>query len=132
MIVTSRHFQSDNATDKIDLSQRELRWNNRILLVNFTQNLAREVEDEISKWNWNASLGEGDAKYKADCSNCKKSTMVPFEPKEGRPVYCKECMFKIKSGELNFKVVLFNFIQPIKKKSCKPFSVGHRIQTYSF
>ena len=26
--------------------------------------------------------------------------MVPFEPKEGRPVYCKECMFKIKSGEL--------------------------------
>ncbi len=26
--------------------------------------------------------------------------MVPFEPKEGRPVYCKDCMFKIKSGEL--------------------------------
>ncbi len=59
-----------------------------------------EVENEISKWSGMLQVGEGDAKYKADCSNCKKSTMVPFEPKEGRPVYCKECMFKIKSGEL--------------------------------
>jgi len=60
----------------------------------------KEVEDEISRWSGMLQVGEGDAKYKADCSNCKKSTMVPFEPKEGRPVYCKECMFKIKSGEL--------------------------------
>jgi CxxC-x17-CxxC domain-containing protein len=60
----------------------------------------REVEDEISKWSGMLQVGEGEARYKADCSNCKKSTMVPFEPKEGRPVYCKECMYKIKSGEL--------------------------------
>lgn len=60
----------------------------------------KEVEDEISKWSGMLQVGEGEAKYKADCSNCKKSTMVPFEPKEGRPIYCKECMFKIKSGEL--------------------------------
>lgn len=60
----------------------------------------QEVEDEISKWSGMLQVGEGEAKYKADCSNCKKSTMVPFEPQEGRPVYCKECMFKIKSGEL--------------------------------
>ena len=59
-----------------------------------------EVENEISKWSGMLQVGDGDAKYKADCSNCKKSTMVPFEPKEGRPVYCKDCMFKIKSGEL--------------------------------
>ena len=60
----------------------------------------KEVEDEILKWSGMLQVGDGDAKYKADCSNCKKSTMVPFEPKEGRPVYCKECMYKIKSGEL--------------------------------
>jgi CxxC-x17-CxxC domain-containing protein len=59
-----------------------------------------EVENAISKWSGMLQVGEGDAKYKADCSNCGKTTMVPFEPKEGRPVYCKECMFKIKSGEL--------------------------------
>lgn len=59
-----------------------------------------EVEEEISKWSGTLQSGEGEAKYKADCSNCGKSTMVPFEPKEGRPVYCKDCMFKIKNGEL--------------------------------
>jgi CxxC-x17-CxxC domain-containing protein len=59
-----------------------------------------EVEAEISKWSGMLQVGEGEAKYKAECSNCGKVTMVPFEPKEGRPVYCKDCMFKIKSGEL--------------------------------
>ncbi|HAE36733.1 MAG: hypothetical protein UR85_C0006G0037 [Candidatus Nomurabacteria bacterium GW2011_GWF2_35_66] len=60
----------------------------------------QEVEDEISRWSGMLQVGDGEAKYKADCSNCGKVTMVPFEPQEGRPVYCKECMFKIKSGEL--------------------------------
>ncbi len=59
-----------------------------------------EVEADILKWSGMLQSGDGDAKYKADCSNCKKITMVPFEPQEGRPVYCKDCMFKIKSGEL--------------------------------
>lgn len=59
-----------------------------------------EVEAEIARWSGTLQTSEGEEKYKTDCSNCGKSTMVPFEPKEGRPVYCKECMFKIKSGEL--------------------------------
>ena len=59
-----------------------------------------EVEDQINKWSGMLQSSDGDMKYKADCSNCKKSTMVPFEPQEGRPVYCKECMFKIKNGDL--------------------------------
>ncbi len=59
------------------------------------------VEDEINRWSGTLQTGDGDeTKYKADCSNCSKSTMVPFEPKEGRPIYCKECMYKIKKGEL--------------------------------
>jgi CxxC-x17-CxxC domain-containing protein len=63
-----------------------------------------EVEADINKWSGMLQVGDGDAKYKADCSNCGKVTMVPFEPQEGRPVYCKDCMFKIKSGELVPKV----------------------------
>lgn len=59
-----------------------------------------EVENEISRWSGMLQTSEGESKYKADCSNCKKITMVPFEPQEGRPVYCKECMAKIKLGEL--------------------------------
>ncbi len=58
------------------------------------------VEDEISKWSGMLQTSDGESKYKADCSNCKKTTMVPFEPKEGRPVYCKECLYKIKTGTL--------------------------------
>jgi CxxC-x17-CxxC domain-containing protein len=98
--VTSRPFSattlppikvdlSKGVKDKIIESSRKLYTRPR-----------KEVEDEISKWSGMLQVGEGDAKYKADCSNCKKSTMVPFEPQAGRPVYCKECMFKIKSGEL--------------------------------
>src|SRR5680860_41922 len=59
-----------------------------------------EVEEEITKWSGTLQTSDGEEKYKADCTNCQKSTMVPFEPKEGRPIYCKECMYKIKSGEL--------------------------------
>ncbi|MBS3156045.1 DNA-directed RNA polymerase [Candidatus Woesearchaeota archaeon] len=30
-------------------------------------------------------------KHKAVCSDCGNECEVPFEPKEGRPVYCGEC-----------------------------------------
>jgi len=29
--------------------------------------------------------------YPATCAACGKETQVPFEPKEGRPVYCRDC-----------------------------------------
>ncbi|HII71215.1 TPA: hypothetical protein HA265_00490 [Candidatus Woesearchaeota archaeon] len=28
---------------------------------------------------------------KAVCSDCGKECEVPFKPKDGRPVYCREC-----------------------------------------
>jgi len=34
--------------------------------------------------------------YDVKCSECGQATQVPFEPKEGRPVYCKECYRKKK------------------------------------
>ena len=36
--------------------------------------------------------------YNAVCSECGKETQVPFKPKEGLPVYCKDCYFKKKNG----------------------------------
>lgn len=59
-----------------------------------------EVENEINRWSGTLETEEGDSRYKVDCSNCKKMTMVPFEPKEGKPVYCRDCLNKIKNGEL--------------------------------
>ena len=34
--------------------------------------------------------------YSAVCASCGKETQVPFEPREGRPVYCNECYAKVK------------------------------------
>ena len=34
--------------------------------------------------------------FQATCAQCGKDTEVPFEPKEGRPVYCRDCYSSIK------------------------------------
>ncbi len=37
------------------------------------------------------SRGGGVRMYAATCSACGRGTEVPFEPRGGRPVYCREC-----------------------------------------
>ncbi len=32
--------------------------------------------------------------YPATCAQCGKDTQVPFEPRNGRPVYCSDCFSK--------------------------------------
>ncbi len=32
--------------------------------------------------------------YEAICADCGRPTQVPFEPRTGRPVYCKDCYQK--------------------------------------
>ena len=34
--------------------------------------------------------------YSAVCAQCGKECEVPFEPREGRPVYCSECYSKVR------------------------------------
>ncbi|MFC2033521.1 zinc-ribbon domain containing protein [Chloroflexota bacterium] len=34
--------------------------------------------------------------FPATCAECGKDTEVPFEPREGRPVYCSDCFNKMK------------------------------------
>ena len=34
--------------------------------------------------------------FPAVCAECGKDTEVPFEPREGRPVYCSDCYRKVK------------------------------------
>jgi len=38
-------------------------------------------------------------KFPTICSQCGKETEVPFEPKEGRPVYCSDCYNTIKQTQ---------------------------------
>lgn len=33
------------------------------------------------------------------CAECGAPAKVPFEPREGRPVYCSECFAKMKESE---------------------------------
>ncbi|MBP7805020.1 MAG: type IV secretion system DNA-binding domain-containing protein [Candidatus Pacebacteria bacterium] len=58
------------------------------------------VEKEINDWSGMLVGLNEEGKFKAVCSSCGKDTLVPFEPEPGRPVYCKECIAKIKSGEM--------------------------------
>jgi len=34
--------------------------------------------------------------YTVVCAECGQEAEVPFEPREGRPVYCKDCYAKLK------------------------------------
>jgi CxxC-x17-CxxC domain-containing protein len=34
--------------------------------------------------------------FPAVCADCGKSTTVPFEPRQGRPVYCSDCYRKVR------------------------------------
>lgn len=100
--ITSRPFSArtlapfktpagENVTQEIIESSRRLYARKR-----------EDVEKDINAWS--GMLGGagngGEGKFKAVCSSCGKETFVPFEPEPGRPVYCKECIAKIKSGEL--------------------------------
>ncbi len=34
--------------------------------------------------------------FPVTCAQCGRSTLVPFEPKAGRPVYCRDCYNTVK------------------------------------
>jgi len=58
----------------------------------------REVEEEIRQWSSGISTTVSGL-YLAVCSVCDKETKVPFKPDSRRPIYCHDCLEKIKSGE---------------------------------
>lgn len=91
-----------------------------------------EVESEINNWS-EMSLGSdingqgvstlgGLGKFPVVCSSCKKESTVPFKPEPGRPVYCKECVAKIKSGELKPVKGSMNQIKQDQDKFFKPLA----------
>ena len=51
------------------------------------------------------SYGNGSYEYRpqrqmfpAVCSDCGKATTVPFEPRQGKPVYCSDCFRKVRAS----------------------------------
>ena len=86
------------------------------------------VEREINDWSGMSLGNEGDTgsgileKFPVICSNCKKETTVPFKPEPGRPVYCKDCIAKIKSGEIKVTKGSENQIKHDEVTFFKPLS----------
>lgn len=67
------------------------------------------VEANITAWSSTSggttsesrsTNSQGMKMYPAVCVNCNKEISVPFEPIASKPIYCKECLHKIKVGEL--------------------------------
>jgi CxxC-x17-CxxC domain-containing protein len=54
---------------------------------------ARKAERYGSRGN---SYGLPRQMFPAVCAACGKETEVPFEPTNGRPVYCRDCYNKVK------------------------------------
>jgi len=106
-----------NQRDKIIKVSRE-RYSNSL----------KDVKDKIYKWsgmeteesdyNNNAIISDkkvkeriSSAKYKVTCWSCGKETGINFEPDGRRPIYCHDCLDKVKKGQdmsLNFKPKIKN------------------------
>jgi CxxC-x17-CxxC domain-containing protein len=62
----------------------------------------RQARKERQDSNGFRSIGAGSMYrpqrqlFPATCARCGKSTEVPFEPRDGRPVYCRECYNSVK------------------------------------
>ncbi len=39
--------------------------------------------------------------YSATCASCGKEAQVPFQPRDGRPVYCSDCYQSQRPGRTN-------------------------------
>ncbi len=108
--ITSRPFSATTlppiqVKNDIDSTESAIDYSRR----NYCRSRS-EVESAINSWSSTsggisisrpAGMGAGPNKmFPAICLNCNKEIMVPFEPKPGKPIYCKECLNKIKVGEL--------------------------------
>ncbi len=86
------------------------------------------VEREINDWSGMSLGNDHDTgsgvleKFPTICSLCKKETTVPFKPIPGRAVYCKDCIARIKSGEVKVEKDSENQIKHDETTFFKPLA----------
>ncbi|HEU0085516.1 MAG TPA: CxxC-x17-CxxC domain-containing protein [Candidatus Paceibacterota bacterium] len=102
--VTSRPFSSRTLPPMVESGNQEIEDE----VIKVSRELycrpRAEVEKEINDWS-GMSIGDdatatNSEKFDAVCSSCGTATKVPFKPEPGRPIYCRECITKIKAGEM--------------------------------
>ncbi len=109
--ISSRPFSAKTLPPvKIEVDSKDA----EIIVDASRKNYARsqeQVEEDINRWSTtlpgsdrgqsaSQTVAQQEGRFKAECSECKKQIFVPFEPQPGRPVYCKDCLLKIKNNEL--------------------------------
>ncbi|MGC8881031.1 MAG: type IV secretion system DNA-binding domain-containing protein [Minisyncoccia bacterium] len=114
------------------------------LIIEYSRKLysreAKEVEREIAYWELLDFKSEKEERklpylkkpqegWEAICSNCGKKIIVPFRPSPTRPIYCEECLRKLrqeKEGKISLKELpKMEVIKTPPKKS----SLNKRIKT---
>ena len=120
--VTSRPFSAKTLPPMVEKSDKEVEEqvikSSRVLYCRPKE----VVEREINNWSGMSLGSDADTsvveKFKTECSICKKETFVPFKPEPGRPVYCKDCIAKMKTGEIK---PVMGSIKQIKSDEAKFF-----------
>ena len=51
----------------------------------------RRAERQVSGDDRSSQSSAPRQLYPAVCADCGRETMLPFEPRTGRPVYCRDC-----------------------------------------
>jgi len=124
--ISSRPFSAKTLPPMVKSGNKEIE--DEVIATSRTLycRLREVVEREINDWS-GMSVGDdnnigGVEKFPAVCSICKKETTVPFKPEPGRAVYCKDCIAKIKSGELKPLAGSIKQIKQDETKFYKPLS----------
>ncbi|MCF7833852.1 MAG: type IV secretion system DNA-binding domain-containing protein [Candidatus Pacebacteria bacterium] len=105
--VTSRPFSAKTMPQLVKSGNQEIETEVIKMSRELYCKTKEEVEKEINNWSGMSILDENGnpgnnnfEKFDVECSSCGNATKVPFKPEKGRPVYCKDCITKIKAGEM--------------------------------
>lgn len=126
--VTSRPFSAKTLPQMVKSGDKkveeEVIRSSRALYCRKKEVVEREINDwsGMSLGNDNETTAGGLEKFPAVCSFCKKETTVPFKPEPGRPVYCKDCIARVKSGEIKVEKSGENQIKHDETKFFKPLA----------
>lgn len=126
--VTSRPFSAKTLPPMVKSGNKEIEEevirSSRSLYCRSKEIVEREINDwsGMSLGNDSDNGGGNLEKFPVICSLCKKETTVPFKPDSGRAVYCKECIAKIKSGEVKAEKGRDDQIKYDESKFFKPLA----------
>ncbi|MCF7820013.1 MAG: type IV secretion system DNA-binding domain-containing protein [Candidatus Pacebacteria bacterium] len=120
--------EKTNNVDKVINYSRERYANEREVVEEKIMHWHESIDSTFDKKNNSNSKSEqnssNDKKFASKCARCAKQTFTPFEPDGVRPVYCKDCLEKIREDKKNNqeqrKIIKAKELKQLEEKSFKP------------